>query len=128
MPFVAGATLAVVGETPWAVQALRFYAACILAFMGGVHWGLAIAGFGDDAVPKTFWLRLAGSVVPALVACVGLLLPPDAGLLLTAAAFAILLVGDLLAVRLGMAPGWYPRLRGPLTAVVVVCLLTASLA
>ena len=44
-----------------------------------------------------------------------------------AAAFVLLLLVDVLAVRKRMAPCWYPRLRVPLTAIVVVCLVTAGL-
>lgn len=126
LPFVAGAALVVGSDVTWVMHALRYYAAVILSFMGGVHWGLAIADFGGGADRSSSWMRLGGSVLPALFAWLGLLLLPVPGLLVTAAAFAILLLGDLLAVRKGMAPLWYARLRLPLTAVVVVCLITAT--
>jgi hypothetical protein len=127
LPFVAGVALVVSADVAWAMPALRFYGAVILSFMGGVHWGLAIADFGTAARSGSMWLRLCGSVVPALVAWGGLLLMPVPGLLTTAAAFVILLLADVLAVRKGLAPLWYPRLRLPLTLVVVVCLITATL-
>jgi Protein of unknown function (DUF3429) len=126
LPFIAGAALVVSSDVTWALYALRFYAAAILSFMGGVHWGLAIANFGPGTGSGSSWTRLCGSVLPALIAWLGLLLAPVPGLLVTAAAFTILLLGDLFAVRMGMAPRWYPRLRLPLTSVVVVCLITAA--
>ena len=123
IPFVAGTALVLLSDAPWAVDALRFYAAAILSFLGGVHWGLGIAGRGTG--PS--WLRLGGSVVPSLVAWLALLLAPMPGLLLAATAFCLLLAADLLAVAQDAAPRWYPRLRVPLTAVVVPCLVVAAL-
>jgi hypothetical protein len=127
LPFLAGSALVAAFDVTWATDALRYYAAAILSFMGGVHWGLAMADFGADAGSGSNWTRLGASVVSALAAWLGLLLMLVPGLLVTTAAFAILLLGDLLAVRKGMAPLWYPRLRLPLTAVVVVCLIVAML-
>ena len=51
-----------------------------------------------------------------------------AGLLLLVVAFACLLVFDSQASRKAQAPAWYPRLRLPLTAVVVVSLMLGALA
>lgn len=126
VPFVAGAGLALATDLPWAIDALRFYAAVILSFLGGVHWGLAIADFGAPPGHGAGWTRLGGSVLPALIAWVCLLLPPAPGLLAMALAFAALLAADLLAVRRALAPPWYPRLRIPLTFVVAVCLTIAG--
>ena len=45
--------------------ALMAYGAIILSFLGGIHWGLAIA-----AVPQcddTLWRRIALSIMPSLV-------------------------------------------------------------
>lgn len=107
-----------------AMLALRGYGACILSFMGGVHWGLAI----HPAAPEADYGRLGASVVPALVAWAALLLPPYFGYLVLATAFAGLLAYDLAATRKGLAPAWYPKLRVPLTVVVTLCLLLAPLA
>jgi len=40
--------------------------------------------------------------------------------------FAILLAYDIFAARGSETPAWYPRLRLPLTATVVSCLLLAA--
>jgi hypothetical protein len=61
LPFVGGALLVhlVWPEAhPYAVLALSAYAATIVSFLGGVHWG----------------------VVPSLVAWVAIVMPPSAGL------------------------------------------------
>lgn len=125
LPFATGALLAMHGPgeaSAFALHAVRAYGAAILAFMGGIHWGLGIGGTERAGG----WIRLSWSVVPALVAWGALLLPERPGLLLLALAFVLLLAGDLIAVRRGGAPSWYPRLRWPLTAVVVPALLLAA--
>lgn len=125
LPFLAGALFAIVGGPDGSATALRYYAAVILSFMGGVHWGLAIA---DTKGPRSFEgkLQLTLSVVPALVAWFALMRPLEASLLLMAFAFLILLVGDMLATLAGEAPAWYPRLRIPLTIGVILSLLIAT--
>ncbi len=118
IPFLAGAAavaLALLPPTP-----LLAYGAVILAFMGGIHWGLGMPGSAPDG------RRLGLSVVPALLAWAALLLGGRPGLLLLAAAFLGLLALDLATTRRGVAPSWYPALRVPLTAVVVASLLLAA--
>ena len=76
IPFVVGAALtALAGPESRAVAAaaLSAYAAVIVSFLGGIHWGI---GF-RDGVPRLFvW-----GVVPSLVAAAALMLPPRYGLL-----------------------------------------------
>jgi hypothetical protein len=123
LPFIAGVVLVAGLDAKWALDPLRFYATVILSFLGGVHWGLAI----DDLSGRAAWTRLGGSVLPALVAWLALSIAPAPGLLLLAATFVLLLLADVLAARKRIAPRWYPRLRVPLTAIVVACLVTAGL-
>ena len=127
IPFVGGLLFGFldVAETgdAW-LSAVRLYGACILSFMGGIHWGLAI----QPAAPETSYRRLGASVVWALIAWLALLLPMAPGFAVLAAAFAALLAYDLAEVSAGRAPPWYPKLRIPLTAFVVLCLLLAPLA
>ena len=128
VPFVAlAAAVALLDGPPrgLAVQALAGYGAVILSFLGGIHWGLAVApavganGSGLNA-------RLAGSILPSLAGWTALLVPSTIGLFAMAAAFAGMLGFDLLATRAGEAPAWYPRLRIPLTLAVVGSLLLAA--
>lgn len=130
LPFVALA-VAVIGldgvTRALAVQALLGYGAVILSFLGGIHWGLAIAPGGPPAAPE-LGTRLAWSVVPSLVGWAALLVTPVTGLFALAAAFAAMLGIDLRATRLGAAPAWYPRLRVPLTMTVVASVLAAAVA
>jgi hypothetical protein len=104
----------------WALISLLAYGAIILSFMGGVHWGWAMAA------DEPSFLRLGLSVVPALIGWGGFLLGGSIGFLVIAVGFAALLRLDLRAIAEGRAATWYRRLRWPLTVVVVGCLVVAS--
>lgn len=127
LPFVACALAAWLLGPPWNGYAFEFqirYGAVILSFLGAVHWGLALAGsgHGGDGRAACSWARLGWSAAPALVAWVSLLMYPVVALVAQILGFAAVFFGDLQAVRRGYAPAWYPRLRRPLTAIVVVSL------
>jgi hypothetical protein len=124
VPFVALALAALTGGAlgAWALAALLAYGAIILSFMGGVHWGWAMA-----ADEPTF-ARLGASVVPSLLGWAGFLLGGAIGFLVVAAGFAALLWLDLQAIAEGRAAAWYRQLRWPLTVIVVLSLLVASAA
>ncbi len=123
LPFVVGALATLDGGALGrrAPGALLAYAAVILSFMGGVHWGLAMSA------ARPSWLRYGASVVPALLGWAALLAGGRAGFVLLAASFASLYAYDRGAVRAGEAPAWYPALRWPLTLVVCLCLALAAL-
>jgi hypothetical protein len=77
LPFVLGAVLLWVVRAdahPYVAGALSGYAAVVISFLGGIHWGLALAQ--AQPMPRLFvW-----GVVPTLVAWVAVVLPPYAGL------------------------------------------------
>lgn len=100
------------------------YAMIIVSFMAGAQWGFGSVAPLDD--PRRLRV-LATAVVPALVAWLGAFTPfpwPYAFLLAT---FALVLRFDLRLVGDGLAPAWYPQLRLPLTAGVMVSLASALL-
>lgn len=104
---------------------LRTYASVILSFVGAIHWGVALVHRDMRDADRT--VVMIWSAVPALVAWLGLLMPLKSGLVLTAAMFVVHYTMDWqLATRFAV-PGWYLRLRGGLTAVVVVCLACTAL-
>jgi len=123
IPFVGLTLLGLVGGTLglWALTALLAYGAVILSFMGSVHWGWAMAA------EEPSFRRLGLSVLPSLVGWGGFLLGGSLGFLVIALGFAALLWLDLKAIAEGRAAGWYRNLRWPLTIIVVVSLIVASL-
>lgn len=80
LPFVGSALLVwlVNAEAhPYVTLALQAYAAVIVSFLGGIHWGVAFR----DGTPALF----AWGVVPSLGAWVGMMMPASAGLVLLGA-------------------------------------------
>ena len=128
IPFITGALGLWVTPETWrerVLEELLAYAALILAFMGAIHWGLAMRA--DEHSSKAP-IQLALSVVPPLLGWVGLSLPINLALPVFFVAFATLYFADLWAVRHGLAPVWYPALRKPLSIVVILSLIVAWLA
>jgi len=101
---------------------LAAYGATILAFLGAVHWGLAL---GDGRAP---WWRYGLGVLPALVAWVALLAPLRPGMLLLAAGIAATLAIERLAARHGLVPVPYLALRLVLSAGAIAGLLIGAAA
>ena len=103
---------------------LRAYGACILSFLGGVHWGVLLLQFGGGHSPFSRYLF---SVLPSLLGFVSLLLPSQLGSIGLLVGFIGLLAYDVSAVRQGLAPRWYTSLRVQLTVAVVVLLGIAAM-
>jgi len=113
------------GTNPMLVVWLSAYSAVSLSFVGAVHWGVAM--LHQQMREADRGLFMAWSVVPALAAWAALLLPAKTGLLLMASTFVVHYAADRqLGQRFGL-PLWYLKLRGGLTAVVVLCLIMAIL-
>jgi hypothetical protein len=106
------------------MTALLDYAAVILAFMGAIHWGLAMRAQANDERAR---LQLGLSVIPSLLGWVVIASGMPFGLALSILLFAFVMLyfADLRATALGLAPQWYPALRRPLTLVVSISLLLA---
>ncbi|PAV47572.1 DUF3429 domain-containing protein [Pseudomonas sp. HAR-UPW-AIA-41] len=124
LPFIGGALGVWVTPLGWrslVLYALLDYAAVILAFMGAIHWGLAMR---EERNASAAQQQVALSVVPALFGWLAVAsgLPALLSVPLLMLAFALLYFADLRAVHLGLAPAWYPALRKPLTLVVLLCL------
>lgn len=124
IPF-AGLALAVWAGWPGAGTALAAYGATILAFLGAVHWGLALAA--PAAERGADWGRLGLGVVPALVAWVALLLPLPAGLGLLAAGLLGTAAAETAAARAGLVPRAYLGLRWALSGGAAAALLAGLL-
>ena len=103
---------------------LLTYGATIAAFLGAVHWGLALRPApGEEGAA---WGRMGLGVVPALLAWLTLLVPLQAGL----AGLAAILLGTALvetaASRHGLVPAAYLRLRWGLSLGAAACLLLGA--
>ena len=122
IPFVAGAALTGLlapESRPLAAATLSAYAAVIVSFLGGIHWGI---GFRDGTPRLFLW-----GVVPSLVAAAALLLPPHHGLLIHG---VMLLLCYAVDRRVYPAHGLQPwlRLRWRLSLVAATsCFVGAAL-
>ncbi len=122
-PFVLGALLVWLVHPEahaYATLGLAAYAALIVSFLGGIHWGLAMRQ-DTPPVPVLLW-----GVVPSLLAWPALLMPAYAGLVvLGALLLACYAVDRRLYPGLGAA-GWL-TLRFRLSAVAALsCFIGAA--
>lgn len=120
IPFVAGAALAwqlPPESRPLAAVALSAYAAVIVSFLGGIHWGI---GFRDG----TPWLFVWG-VVPSLVAAAALLLSPRHGLWIHALMLLLCYVVDRRVYAAHGLQAWL-SLRWRLSLVAATCCVVAA--
>jgi hypothetical protein len=115
VPFVAGAIAAwALGDEarPTAGFVLAGYAAVIVSFLGGIHWGIGF--LRGDA------LRFVWGIVPSLVAWPALLMPPAAALALLAAMLVVCYVVDRRVYPACGLRHWLP-LRLHLSTVAAAC-------
>ena len=124
IPF-AGLAIGVWAGLPGAGPALAAYGATILAFLGAVHWGLALAA--PAAERGADWARLGLGVVPSLIAWVALLLPLPAGLGVLAVAILGTAAVESWAAPAGLVPRAYLGLRWTLSAGAAASLLLGLL-
>lgn len=93
------------------------YGAVVLAFIGAVHWGLALAG-------RMTWgpVRIAGAILPALIGATATVLGGQRGLALLVVGFGVFWLYEHRRVGAEL-PADYVSLRRNLS--LVVCTLLA---
>ena len=130
LPFLAGSLAAVSQDDEWrrlGMLGLQAYAAVILAFLGGVHWGVALQA-GTNQTVGVQRARFGLGVLPSLVGWAGLLLTfiglPLVGLAVQAAGFIGLTIGEARATQAGLLQRSYMALRWVLSIIVIVCLVS----
>lgn len=145
VPFLACGAGAVALQGDWATRsllALIGYGACILSFLGAVHWGLALASpaFPPGSPVQVAFVqpaallraRLGLGVLPALIGWAGLLVAfvglPSAALGILAAGFAATIITEAQANRRSLLPPGYIWLRWVLSIVAIVVLVSVALA
>ena len=86
LPFWLPALLSLEPDIPVAslLTAQKLYAAVILSFLGGVHWGVTVA----DSRLST-WARVGWSVTPSLIGWIGALLSGALAITLLALGFVV---------------------------------------
>ena len=113
------------GVTPATTSvALASYAATILAFLGGIRWGLAMRGSERRSAGIDYGI----AVVPQLIGWAALAAPDPWRMVLLG--LVVLALGPLdrnLVVR-GLAPPWFGRLRLILSLGAGAALFLAALA
>ncbi len=135
LPFLAGMIGTLSAADPLRAQrilaALVGYGAVILAFCGGVHWGLVLAAPATDpAAAKTSRqsYRLVLGVVPSLIGWVALLVlllgAAEAALAILTAGFVALVAAEAELRPRGLIPLGYMWLRWGLSIIVVLILAT----
>jgi hypothetical protein len=124
LPFVFGALLVwLVHEDvhPYATLALSAYAAVIVSFLGGIHWGQAMH---RQATPST--AALVWGVLPPLLAWPAVMMPPSAGLVLLGALLLACYIADRRLYPAQGAGGWL-LLRFRLSALAALsCFIGAA--
>ena len=95
------------------------YGACILSFLGAIHWGFEMSKFGGEVGIR----RYIYGAAPALIAWPSILLPVDFALVAHFITFTGVWFADSAAARLGYAPGWYNQYRFLLTFIVCSSIL-----
>jgi hypothetical protein len=118
LPFIGVAAWLLAGPASTeslAARALIAYAATIVAFLGGIHWGLAFCQPGGPSTARLGW-----GVVPSLVAWPALLLAPGPALGLLAVMLVLCYAVDHRVYPELKLQAWLP-LRRMLTAVATLC-------
>jgi hypothetical protein len=121
-----------------ALLAFVAYGAVILSFLGGVHWGFALAeppaslaglAPAPPSADPAYRPRIALGVVPSLIGWVALLIAvllpaPVIALCVLIAGFLVATIGEHTGYRRGWVPGRYLWMRWFLTVVVVALMIT----
>jgi amino acid transporter len=117
VPFVVGAALMwlVLPDARLHVsKGLTAYAAVIVSFLGGIHWGLGFRQQGSQ--PASF----AWGVAPSLVSWIALMMSPDAALIVLGVMLVVSYLVDRKVYPLQGARGWL-TLRFRLSVVASLC-------
>lgn len=121
LPFLMATGLVIFVDDMQALgmQILIAYGASILAFLGGIHWGvgLKVGGPAD----------LLASIVPSLVAFAALVTHGDMALIILLAGFVSVLSTDWRYANQEVIPSWFWQLRRLITVVVVACFIVSYL-
>jgi hypothetical protein len=127
IPFVLLSTavaLHVFHNTKVVSALLLTYAAVIISFLGGIHWGIAVVRYADNRKIAT-WL-IAESVCTSLIAWGAIFMSDTfSQLLILTLLYTFVWAIDSMLYSADMIPLWFFNLRGIITPVVLVSLYVA---
>jgi len=122
IPFVVGAVFVWIVSAeahPYVTLGLAAYAATIVSFLGGIHWGVAFREAEPD--PRIFiW-----GVMPTFGAWIGVMMPPSAGLVVLGAMLVLCYLVDRRLYPMHGLERWL-TLRFRLSAVAALCCFLAA--
>ena len=117
LPFVAGALLVWLVDAnarPHVARGMSAYAGLIVSFLGALHWGIAMRQSSPD--PRLFvW-----GIVPALIAWIAVMMPPDAGLIVSGVMLLVCYAVDRKVYPVQGVAVWL-KLRFHLSALAALC-------
>ncbi len=120
IPFIAPTLLSWAGHPAW-LHAQHAYGACILAFLGAIHWGPALNGSAQRPA-----LLLGWGVVPSLIAWFAMQQASSVQAYVLAAGLGLTFAADIFLNKYHRWPAYYLKLRAVLTAVACLSLLLAK--
>jgi hypothetical protein len=105
---------------------MNTYAAVILSFLGGIQWGLGVSI--AETAPLSAQTLFGLSIVPSLLAWAMLFVPQaNAQVMVAISLFGFVWMVDAMLFLQKLIPQWFFRLRCIITAIVVTCLIFATL-
>ena len=120
IPFVLPALMSWAGKPAW-LPAQHAYGACILAFLGAIHWGPALNGSAQRPA-----LLLGWGVVPSLMAWIAIQQAPNLQAVVLAGGLAATFAADVFLNQYHRWPAYYLKLRAVLTAIACASLVLAK--
>tara|TARA_Y100001935_G_scaffold223408_1_gene198774 strand:- start:8471 stop:8974 length:504 start_codon:yes stop_codon:yes gene_type:complete len=109
-------------QIPLIHDALNTYSAIILSFVGAIYWGIYIS----EGSERLSW-HLIVSILPALVGWFALFATHFLSYFVLSAAFGIVCLYDINQTKKGYLPVWFPKLRVPITLLVILSLINAQI-
>ncbi|MBY0355403.1 MAG: DUF3429 domain-containing protein [Rickettsiales bacterium] len=123
VPFIGLTLTQLATPSPDTLHALLAYAAVILAFLGGIQWGIGMRIDGDSK--QSSWV-MGLSIFPSLIAWAALLQSSEIlGILMAVAGLLSALAVDYYLHRMEVLTDWFWAMRWRISALAVSCLLLA---